>query len=459
MPAVDNQRLDRRQQRAAQNRHDQSRGADLRIRPDILQREPVNRREHQAHAGRHTYQAVQPDPSPDTDHHQQQRHPRSRERPQHRRRPEPLHQRGTHEARRAEQDHRHNIVPLAQDLRRLLSHPLGHEHLRAVLDNERPAGNLRADVEELRQDAFAVGPVRQQPPHGRPEGPRQPAVPGAPFRHPHQQHQHEKHRQHNPDRGIRLHDHGQVGRLDGLEGRIVQRRPLRARERIQPRLDQVHRHEHPAERPDRVEALRQVQPPRRRLPRSPSAIPLCHSERSEGISFPRFHRQNKRVRRRLQETQPAGQDEVRGQERPVGPGLRGRQEKQRARGVQPQAHQDAALVAEPPDKERRRQRHAEVPSVKGHLHQRPFRHAHPENLAEPLHHRVRHIIREPPQCKAARNQHKRPQIPPLNRPHSFCLEISPRASLGRNDILFCHSERSEGIYLSEGIYRFLYISS
>ena len=261
--------------------------------------------------------------------------------------------------------------------------------MRAILDDEGPAGDLRAHIEELGHDPLPVPHIPQQPSQRRR---KRPGLPGflLPGRHPHQQHQHENRHQHDTDDRIRSDHHRQVRRLDGLERGIVQDGTLRRAQRVHTGLDEIHRHPHPAQRPDRIERLRQVQPACRRLLVA--------------------HRQDERIGRCLQERKAAGQDEIRDQERIIAPDLRRRDEHQGAECIQAQAHQDAALVGKPADKQGRRQGHAEIASVEGHLHQRPVSHAHPEDFRERLDHRIGNVIGKAPQRKAAGHQNEREHI-------------------------------------------------
>ena len=118
------------------------------------------------------------------------------------------------------------------------------------------------------------------------------------------------------------------------------------------------------------------------------------------------HREDVRVRAGLQEAEAAGEDEVGDQERPIGTRGPGRDEQERARRVQAQAHQDAALVREAPDEDGGREGHRKVPAVEGDLREGALCYAHPEDLGERLHHRVRDVVRKAPQREARGDQNE-----------------------------------------------------
>ena len=205
-----------------------------------------------------------------------------------------------------------------------------------------------------------------------------------------QQDQQEHHHDDDADGHVRGDEDAQVGLLHGLEFRVGQGGPGGGVHRVQAGLDEVHRHVHPAQGADGVEGLGEVQPPggRRRV----------------------AHREDVRVRAGLQEAEAAGEDEIGDQERPVRARGTGRDEQEGACRVQAQAHQDAALVREAADEDGGREGHREISAVEGDLRQGALRHAHPENLGERLHHRVRDIVRKTPQREACGDQDEGQQI-------------------------------------------------
>ena len=390
MPHINNQSLNRWQQRTTQDRHNQSRRTNLSIRTHILECQTIDSWEHQTHANGHSHQAVNAHTTTNKYYHHAEYNRCSSKQGQHRSRTEVFHQGCTYEARTAEQSHCHDIQPLTQDFCRLFIHAFPHEHMCSILNDECPAGNLCSDIEELGNHTITISFVGKQTLEGWTKRQRHPPCFFLLDRNLGQENQHKHNRQQNANGCIGFHHHRQVRCLQGLKRGIVQQCTFSCRKRIHPCLDEIHRHEHTTQRPHGIERLCQVQSSCRRF---------------------RFsHRQNKRVGTRFQETQSASQDEISHQERIIIPDACCGDEHQRSDGIQSQSHQDTRLIAEALNEQCSRQCHTEIASVESHLHQRPFRHTHAENLRETLHHRVRDIIGKAPQGKAACYQDKRHQV-------------------------------------------------
>ena len=191
-----------------------------------------------------------------------------------------------------------------------------------------------------------------------------------------------------PDRDIRP--------LHGLSLGRVEARALRRRHRaerrvgmLDPRQDQIFAHQQSRHRPDRVERLRQVQPPRA----------------ARGIA----QHGDERVGRCLQEREAAGDHEQREQEQLIGLRLRRRIEEQRADRIEDQPDDHTRLVPEPPADQPRRQRQHEIAHVEGRLDQARLQVRKRERLAELLNQDVVQIVGHPPQEEQAGNQHQRPE--------------------------------------------------
>ena len=129
-PKINNPRLQRREEGAAEDGHDEAGGANLDVfASDALERHAVDCRGHQRHARRHSHEAAQARMTADKNHNQQKPDRRNRQRRKELARIHETKEEGTYEPARTEQAHRHHIVLLRKYLRRLLAHTLAHEHI------------------------------------------------------------------------------------------------------------------------------------------------------------------------------------------------------------------------------------------------------------------------------------------------------------------------------------------
>ena len=142
---VDDAGLERRHDGAAEDGHDEAGGANLDVfASDALERHAVDCRGHQRHARRHSHEAAQAHMASDQDDNKKQTSCDNCQNRKEFTRIQETKKEGAYEPAHAEQAHRHHIVLLRKYLRRLLAHTLAHEHIDAILDDERPAHDLHA---------------------------------------------------------------------------------------------------------------------------------------------------------------------------------------------------------------------------------------------------------------------------------------------------------------------------
>lgn len=95
------------------------------------------------------------------------------------------------------------------------------------------------------------------------------------------------------------------------------------------------------------------------------------------------------------------------EEEGIGCGLARGIEQHGAGGVEGQAEQDAALVAEPADEEGRRKGEAEVCPVEGELHEGGLQVGHRHDAPERSQQRVVHVVRDSPEKEEETHEHER----------------------------------------------------
>ena len=391
---VDDHRLERRKDRAAEDGHDQAGGAELRVFPEAFEGDAVDGGEHQGHAGGDGDEAVQAGHAREEDDPEGEQDAAESEAVEHLPRLEVLHEVSADKPATAEEDHGGDVVLLREHFRIDLTHPALHEDTGAVLDDEGPAHDLHAHVEELRDHAFPVAGDAHQILQRRPDSA---GVLFLDLGHSGQHDDEEHHHDDDADYHVGFDQDAQVRLAHCREFFVGEGGPGGGVHRVQARLDEVHRYEHPAQGADGIERLGEVEAP--------------------GGRGRVAHREDVRIGAGLQETEPAGKDEVGDEERPVGAGGTGRDEQERPGGVQPEPHQDAALVGEAADEDGGGKRHREVAAVEGHLGEGALRDAHPEDLGERLHHRVGDIVGETPQREARGDEDEGEQVV-----HSLILE-------------------------------------
>ena len=266
------------------------------------------------------------------------------------------------------------------------------------MDNERPRHDLRGHVENLREDPFAIDLVVPEVGEGLAEAVLLLAGAGG-VRHLHQRDDDEHDEHDESDDHVRVADDGQVMETDGGLLGFRERGEEDVASRVALVGEQVGQHDerghrHTAERAHRVERLRKVQPAR--------GVLLAPEREDEW------------TRGGLQEGQTEGEDVER--EAEVGELLVGRRgdEEEGAHSVEGKSKEDALLVGELPDEERRRDGHRGVTAVEGKLHKRGFRRAQLHHRLERCYHRVGDVVGEAPQREQRGDEDEREQILPLN---------------------------------------------
>ena len=292
---VDDCRLKRRQNRSAENRHDQSGGAEFGIVAKTFQRDSVDGREHQRHACGNRHQTVHSEHILEYDCSRGEESARDRQNHQQFARIQIPQQERADEAAQAEDYHGVDVVSLRKHLGGLLVHSHAGKQTGAVLDDEGPAHNLRSDVEELCKNPFPVPANGENPFQSRN---KVDIVRLIVVRRIFLEQDQEKERQdHDPDQQIRADQDGKIGIFDGFEFRIGKRLALGGVQRTHPRLNEVHGDIHPEKRSHRIERLRQIQ--------------------TTGRGLFRSHRKDVGIRACLQKGESACQDEIRKKERIV----------------------------------------------------------------------------------------------------------------------------------------------
>lgn len=195
---------------------------------------------------------------------------------------------GADEAGTAEQYHRYDVELLRGYLGINLCHAFLHQDAGAILDDEGPAHNLCAHIEELGEYAFTIVRHAEDAAKGRHEVDL--VVFLAVLRHLGKQDDEEDGEDDQTDNQVWIDQYRKVVFLDCLKLAIREIGAPRRIKRVEFGLDEVHRHIHTEQRTHRVERLRQVQSACSRLFGS--------------------HRQNVRVARCLQKGESAGKDEV-----------------------------------------------------------------------------------------------------------------------------------------------------
>ena len=195
---------------------------------------------------------------------------------------------GADEAGTAEQYHRYDVELLRGDLGINLCHAFLHQDAGTILDDEGPAHNLCAHIEELGEYAFTIVRHAEDAAQGRHEVDL--VVLLAVLRHLGKQDDEEDGEDNQTDNQVWIDQYRKVVFLDSLKLAV---REIGAPSRIkwvEFCLDEVHCHIHTQQRTHRVERLRQVQSACSRLFGS--------------------HREYVRIARCLQKGESAGQDEV-----------------------------------------------------------------------------------------------------------------------------------------------------
>ena len=146
------------------------------------------------------------------------------------------------EARAAEDDHRDDVVLLRHHFGCLLRHALSHEDWRAVLDDEGPAHDLYADVEELRYDTLSVVGQREDAAQRGHEVDVMVLV--AVVRHLLDEDEHEHGEDNDADGKVWSNQNTQVALLHRCKLCVVELGTCCRIERIELRLYEVHSHEH-----------------------------------------------------------------------------------------------------------------------------------------------------------------------------------------------------------------------
>ena len=345
LAAVDYRSLERRQNATAEDRHDEASRTELGVVAQARERYAVDGGEHERHTCADAYQTVQTVDVLQEDYAADECAARNGERHKQVAGVDVTKQECADETRTAEDDHRNDVVLLRHHLGCLLGHALSHQYARAVLDDEGPAHDLNAYVEELRYHALSVVGQREDAAQRRHEV--DVVVLVAVMRHLLEENEHEHGEDNDADGKVRTDEHAQVALLHRLKLCVVELCACRRVERTDLSLNEVHRHEHAQQRAHRVERLRKVQT-------------ACRC-------FLGSHRQDVRVRRCLEERQTARQYEVGDKERIVFARHLSRIEQQRAERIKTESDKHACLVAVAAYEHGCGERHSEVAAVERHL--------------------------------------------------------------------------------------------
>ena len=160
---VDDHGLERRQDRAAEDGHDEAGGAELGVLAEPLEGDAVDGREHQGHAGGNGDEAVQAGDSLEEDDPKGERKAGESEAVEHLPGLEVFHEVSADKPAAAEEDHCGDVVLLREDFRIDFTHAALHEDPRSILDDEGPAHDLYAHIEELCQHALTVAGDADEP--------------------------------------------------------------------------------------------------------------------------------------------------------------------------------------------------------------------------------------------------------------------------------------------------------
>ena len=372
--------LERGEEGASEDRHDQAAGSDLRVAGvlashDAAEGDAVDGGEHQAHEGADEDQRADADPAragaqDDREAQQGGHHTAEGEEA---RGGEPAHQPGIDEAGEAVADDGDQVDAAGGGLQAacLLHHQA---------DGEAPHANLRADVEELGDHATAVEAVGEEAAEAGPDAVA--AVVVLARGHAGEEHHHEDAEQDEAEGG--------VGAADGVEADVVE--------------DEVLAHQDAEDGADGIEALRNVEAARGRARVT--------------------HAHDVGVGRGLQDAAAAGHhvdgNEVEAVARDAGGG----KEEHRAGGVEEQAEDDARLEAPATDEEGRGQGEAEVAAVERELDEGGLRIAHGHDALEGGKQRVGHVVGKAPEEEHARDQREGNGVASVDRFHHFTMPFS-----------------------------------
>ncbi len=206
-----------------------------------------------------------------------------------------------------------------------------------------------------------------------------------------------QHHEHGPEQDNdaqhqvrRHHPHGLVLQVGVVSSGGLERRDLR-RIVLNPRKNEDGSDQHPGDRTERVECLREVQ--------SPLGSPRVAQHGDE------------RIRAGLQKAQPAGDHEQSEEEQAVVPDHGRGPEQQCARAVQQQTRHQPRLVAEPAHDQGGRHRQKEVPHVERRLDQPGLKTAHLERFHELLDQDIVQVVGNAPKKEQCRDQHEGQSIP------------------------------------------------
>ena len=371
---VDNRGLERGQNATSEDGHDESGSTKLGVVAQSGERYTIDGGEHERHAGTHADEAVESVYVLQGDDSHYQCAAGDGKKHKQLAGVDVAQEEGTDETRAAEYHHCYDVVLLRYHFGSLLAHSISHEYACAVLDDEGPAHNLNAYIEELCNDAFAIMWYGEDAAQGGQEVYLVVLV--AVLGHWPEQNDEEHGEDYESDGEVRTDKHRKVVLLHGLK---LFRREIGACgciERIELGLDEVHSHVHAQQRAHRIERLRQI-------------------ESACGSLFG-SHRQDVGVARCLKKRQTAREDEVGGEERIVLARHLGGIEKESAQSVESQAYEYASLVAEPAYEHGCRERHSEVAAIEDNLHHCAVSCRHAEYLGEGFHHRIGYIVGKAP---------------------------------------------------------------
>lgn len=364
---IGDQAHERRKQRAADDRHDNQRRADLGVFANILDAEREYRGEHDRHkkAGRpkrddrgHALDAGGGNTQQNIQNRIERQQPLWRDAP---------HQRDAREAAYHKRDKTE-----AQIIGRCFFRRPGQ--VLGEVNEITPDPHLRADVEELRDHGVAQMPESQNAPVKQP--------PRLAFKRKPRKRNQEDHQR--KDRGDRRQP--KIGRLNrpglcrAIRGQRVRRHPRQFLRRVfYARKDQRPADKWRKEGPQPVKGLREIQTP----------------GRASGVA----HHGDIRIGGRFQKGEAGRDHEQRAQEKRETPRLGRREKQQGAQRIQRETGNNAVLESEPAHDHAGRQGQQEIAKIEGGLHQAGLHTAQIKRLLKLLDQDVIKVVRDRPEKK------------------------------------------------------------
>ena len=362
--ALDDGCLNRREERTAEDGHDESGTGYLDVLANATVSNAVDSREHQRQTATDGHQTVDAIAVGEADGTEHGSHADDGQGGKHAARREPLHQPCADETAAGKEYHGYDIVFLRQHFCCLFRHTLGYEYSRTILYDVCPAGSLYANVAEFCQDTLTVVLAMHQFLDGGQES--LVCVGSIDMRHVLQGDDDQHDNDNGTNQDVRLYQQSQVVVFDDFKLLCRQAHSHLLLHRTQVRLHR-HGHKHATQGTQGVEGLCGIQ--------------------SLYAGLFASHAVDVGVATGFKERQSACQNEIGKEERVEDTHCLGRNEHQCTEGVESQAHHDAPLEGETLDEDGCRERHAEITQVEGHRYKCGLGGTHTEYLGESGHHR------------------------------------------------------------------------